>query len=51
MYFSCVVALSYSTQILEDGVIPMTPNDVPIDALVLSSGVIPITPAANEMCL
>ncbi|KAL7139088.1 hypothetical protein ABFS83_09G027800 [Erythranthe nasuta] len=43
------VALSYSTQILEDGVVPMTPNDVPIDALVLSSGVIPITPAANEI--
>ncbi|KAL1566272.1 5-formyltetrahydrofolate cyclo-ligase, mitochondrial [Salvia divinorum] len=45
------VALSYSLQILEDGVIPITPNDVPIDALVSSSGVIPISQAANEMRL
>ncbi|KAI3454569.1 hypothetical protein Pfo_011232 [Paulownia fortunei] len=44
------VALSYSRQILEDGVIPVTPNDVPVDALISSSGVIPISPAANEMC-
>ncbi|PIN05702.1 5-formyltetrahydrofolate cyclo-ligase [Handroanthus impetiginosus] len=44
------VALSYSRQILEDGIIPITPNDVPIDALVSSSGVIPISPAANEFC-
>ncbi|KAH6799036.1 5-formyltetrahydrofolate cycloligase [Perilla frutescens var. frutescens] len=45
------VGLSYSLQILEDGVIPVTPNDIPIDALVSSSGVIPISSAANEMCL
>ncbi|KAL8465278.1 hypothetical protein ACS0TY_034687 [Phlomoides rotata] len=45
------VALSYSWQILEDGVIPITPHDVPIDALVSSSGIIPITPAADEVCL
>ncbi|KAG6386119.1 hypothetical protein SASPL_155009 [Salvia splendens] len=45
------VALSYSLQILEDGVIPITPNDVPIDALVSSTGVIPISQAANEMHL
>ncbi|KAH6798558.1 5-formyltetrahydrofolate cycloligase [Perilla frutescens var. frutescens] len=45
------VALSYSLQILEDGVIPVTPNDIPIDALVSSSGVIPISSAAKEMCL
>ncbi|KAL0342780.1 UNVERIFIED_CONTAM: 5-formyltetrahydrofolate cyclo-ligase, mitochondrial [Sesamum calycinum] len=44
------VALSYSVQILEDGVIPVTPNDVPVDAVVLSSGIIPITPAAVEIC-
>ncbi|GER38534.1 5-formyltetrahydrofolate cyclo-ligase [Striga asiatica] len=44
------VALSYSRQILEDGVIPITPNDVPVDALVLSSGVIPISRAAREVC-
>ncbi|KAL3639538.1 5-formyltetrahydrofolate cyclo-ligase, mitochondrial [Castilleja foliolosa] len=43
------VALSYSSQIVEDGVIPITPNDVFIDALVSPSGVIPITQAANEM--
>ncbi|KAG8379051.1 hypothetical protein BUALT_Bualt07G0048100 [Buddleja alternifolia] len=43
------VALSYSVQILEDGVIPLTPNDVPVDALVSSSGFIPINPLANEM--
>ncbi|XP_051136536.1 5-formyltetrahydrofolate cyclo-ligase, mitochondrial [Andrographis paniculata] len=45
------VALSYSCQILEDGVIPITPNDIPIDALVTSSGVIPISPAADEKCI
>ncbi|KAK6148457.1 hypothetical protein DH2020_019369 [Rehmannia glutinosa] len=43
------VALSYSRQILEDGVIPITPHDVFVDALVSSSGVIPISPAAIEM--
>ncbi|KAL6524386.1 hypothetical protein OROHE_016057 [Orobanche hederae] len=37
--------------ILEDGVIPITPNDVPVDALVSSSGVIPISPAACEIYL
>ncbi|KAK4437154.1 5-formyltetrahydrofolate cyclo-ligase, mitochondrial [Sesamum alatum] len=45
-----LVALSYSVQILEDNVIPVTPNDVPIDALISSSGILPITPAANEIC-
>ncbi|KAG6412252.1 hypothetical protein SASPL_124925 [Salvia splendens] len=45
------LALSYSLQILEDGVIPITPNDVPIDALASSSGVIHISQAANEMRL
>ncbi|KAL3640652.1 5-formyltetrahydrofolate cyclo-ligase, mitochondrial [Castilleja foliolosa] len=45
------VALSYSRQIVEDGVIPITPNDVFIDALVSPSGVIPISQAANEMYL
>jgi len=42
----CLVALSYSVQILDDGVIPITPNDVYIDALVSPAGVIPITSAA-----
>ncbi|XP_015965556.1 5-formyltetrahydrofolate cyclo-ligase, mitochondrial [Arachis duranensis] len=44
------VALSYSEQILDEGVIPMTSSDVPIDALVSPAGVIPITTAAiNRM--
>lgn len=43
-----LVALSYSPQILDEGTIPMTPNDVLIDALVSPSGVIPISPAAFE---
>jgi 5-formyltetrahydrofolate cyclo-ligase len=42
------VALSYSAQIMEEGVIPVNSTDVPIDALVSSSGVIPISPAALE---
>ncbi|KAK9669345.1 hypothetical protein RND81_13G124700 [Saponaria officinalis] len=41
-----LVAMSYSVQILDDGVIPITPNDVDIDALVSPDGIIPITPAA-----
>ncbi|MFS7893357.1 putative 5-formyltetrahydrofolate cyclo-ligase [Helianthus anomalus] len=44
-----LIALSYSVQILEDGVIPLTPSDVFIDALVSPSGLIPITPAAQEI--
>ncbi|KAK6924924.1 5-formyltetrahydrofolate cyclo-ligase [Dillenia turbinata] len=43
-----LVALSYSLQIMDEGVIPLTPNDVPIDALVCPDGVIPISPAALE---
>ncbi|KAJ4911964.1 5-formyltetrahydrofolate cyclo-ligase protein [Raphanus sativus] len=43
-----MVALSYSPQILEDGSIPVTPNDVMIDALVTPSGVVPISPRAIE---
>ncbi|KAK1427163.1 hypothetical protein QVD17_15846 [Tagetes erecta] len=44
-----LVALSYSVQIVEDGVIPLTPSDVFIDALVSPSGYIPITAAAQEI--
>ncbi|KAH1046158.1 hypothetical protein J1N35_036942 [Gossypium stocksii] len=40
------VALSYSVQIMDEEVIPVTPNDVLVDALVSPTGVIPITPAA-----
>ncbi|KAI3822447.1 hypothetical protein L1987_10037 [Smallanthus sonchifolius] len=43
------VALSHSVQIIEDGVIPLTPSDVFIDALVSPSGFIPITSAAQEI--
>nr|CAB3458426.1 unnamed protein product [Digitaria exilis] len=42
------VALSYSVQIMDEGVIPVNSTDVHIDALVTSSGVIPISPAALE---
>ncbi|KAJ1421774.1 NagB/RpiA transferase-like [Sesbania bispinosa] len=41
-----LVALSYSEQILDEGVIPMTSSDVPVDALVSPAGVIPISSAA-----
>ncbi|XP_074316951.1 5-formyltetrahydrofolate cyclo-ligase, mitochondrial [Silene latifolia] len=41
-----LVALSYSVQILEDEAIPITPNDVDIDALVSPAGIIPLTSAA-----
>lgn len=44
------VALSYSVQILDEGTIPLTPNDILVDALVSPSGVIPISPAALEIC-
>ncbi|KAB2063100.1 hypothetical protein ES319_A10G194500v1 [Gossypium barbadense] len=40
------VALSYSVQIMDEEVIPVTPNDVLVDALVSPTGVIPITSAA-----
>ncbi|KAF8664248.1 hypothetical protein HU200_054790 [Digitaria exilis] len=43
-----LVALSYSVQIMDEGVIPVNSTDVHIDALVTSSGVIPISPAALE---
>ncbi|XVF12029.1 hypothetical protein REPUB_Repub08aG0079500 [Reevesia pubescens] len=42
------VALSYSVQIMDEEVIPVTPNDVLVDALVSPSGVIPISLAALE---
>ena len=48
--FCFAVALSYSVQIMDEGVIPVTPNDVPVDALVSPAGVIPITTAAQERC-
>ncbi|KAK7411501.1 hypothetical protein VNO78_02935 [Psophocarpus tetragonolobus] len=45
-----LVALSYSEQILDEGVIPITSSDLPVDALVSPQGVIPISSAAlNRM--
>lgn len=43
-----LVALSYSVQIMDEGIISITLDDVPVDALVSPSGVIPISPAALE---
>ncbi|PQQ08474.1 5-formyltetrahydrofolate cyclo-ligase mitochondrial [Prunus yedoensis var. nudiflora] len=42
-----LVALSYSVQILDEGV-PVTPHDILVDALVSPAGVIPISPAALD---
>lgn len=45
-----LVALSYSLQIIDDGAIPVTLNDLPVDVLVSPAGVIPISQAAlNRM--
>ncbi|KAL5191884.1 5-formyltetrahydrofolate cyclo-ligase, mitochondrial [Glycine soja] len=41
-----LVALSYSEQILDEGLIPMTSSDLPVDALVSPEGVIPISKTA-----
>ncbi|XP_057951803.1 5-formyltetrahydrofolate cyclo-ligase, mitochondrial [Malania oleifera] len=43
-----LVALSYSLQIMDEGVIPVTPNDVSVDVIVSPSGAIPISSAALE---
>ncbi|XP_004138292.1 5-formyltetrahydrofolate cyclo-ligase, mitochondrial [Cucumis sativus] len=43
-----LVALSYSVQIMDEGIIPLTPNDVLVDALVSPSGVIPISSAGLD---
>ncbi|XP_024972512.1 5-formyltetrahydrofolate cyclo-ligase, mitochondrial isoform X2 [Cynara cardunculus var. scolymus] len=45
-----LIALSYSAQILEEGMIPVTPSDIFIDALVSPSGFIPISPVAQQIC-
>lgn len=50
LYFDFAVALSYSLQIMDEGIIPVTPTDVPVDALVSPSGVIPISQAAFDRC-
>ncbi|KAE8124124.1 hypothetical protein FH972_019034 [Carpinus fangiana] len=43
-----LVALSYSLQIMDEGIISVTPNDILVDALVSPTGVIPISQAALE---
>ncbi|KAJ6849520.1 5-formyltetrahydrofolate cyclo-ligase, mitochondrial isoform X1 [Iris pallida] len=43
-----LIALTYSLQIMDDNVIPVTATDILVDALVSPSGVIPISPAALE---
>lgn len=43
-----LVALSYSLQIVDEGVIPITPNDIPVDAIVSPAGVIPTSPVALD---
>ncbi|WCJ36003.1 5-formyltetrahydrofolate cyclo-ligase mitochondrial [Euphorbia peplus] len=43
-----LVALSYSSQLMDEDVIPVTPRDVLVDALVTPSGVIPISHSASE---
>nr|AFK40891.1 unknown [Medicago truncatula] len=43
-----LVVLSYSQQILDDGVIPVTSTDIPVDALVSPESVIPISSAAFD---
>ncbi|KHG04591.1 5-formyltetrahydrofolate cyclo-ligase [Gossypium arboreum] len=45
-----LVALSYSVQIIEDGGIPITPFDIPMDALVSPAGFVPISGAALRRC-
>ncbi|XP_019170693.1 PREDICTED: 5-formyltetrahydrofolate cyclo-ligase, mitochondrial-like [Ipomoea nil] len=44
-----LVALAYSIQVVEEGAIPITPNDVPVDALVSPAGFIPISPIAKKL--
>ncbi|XVE84959.1 hypothetical protein DITRI_Ditri17bG0053700 [Diplodiscus trichospermus] len=41
-----LVALSYSVQIMEEGAIPVTPFDIPVDALVSPAGFTPINTSA-----
>lgn len=42
------VGLSYSLQIIDEGAIAVTSNDVSVDALVTPAGYIPISSAALE---
>ncbi|KAI8021766.1 hypothetical protein LOK49_LG03G00382 [Camellia lanceoleosa] len=44
-----LVALSYSLQIVDEGAIAITHNDVPVDAIVPPAGFIPTSLAATKM--
>ena len=48
LYLAMAVALAYSAQIVDEGVIPADLHDFPVDALVSSSGTIPISAAALQ---
>ncbi|GKC66179.1 5-formyltetrahydrofolate cyclo-ligase, mitochondrial [Tanacetum coccineum] len=48
---SLLIGLSFSMQIIEDDVIPVTETDILMDALVSPSGFIPISPKANRLVL
>lgn len=43
-----LVGLSYSLQVIDEGAIAVTSNDVSVDALVTPAGYIPISSAALE---
>ncbi|CAA6662860.1 unnamed protein product [Spirodela intermedia] len=43
-----LVALAYSAQVVDEGIIPVTLHDVPVDALVSPSGTVPISAAALQ---
>ena len=47
-FFLVAVAVAYAVQIMDKDAIPVTPNDVPVDALVSPAGFIPISPVATE---
>ncbi|XP_016494714.1 5-formyltetrahydrofolate cyclo-ligase, mitochondrial isoform X1 [Nicotiana tabacum] len=44
-----LVALAYSIQIVDEGAMATTPNDVPVDALVSPAGFSPISPVALKL--
>ncbi|KMZ61108.1 putative 5-formyltetrahydrofolate cyclo-ligase [Zostera marina] len=43
-----LVSLAYSVQIMDEGVIPITQDDFPVDAIVCPSGVIQVDPAIER---
>ncbi|XP_021294636.1 5-formyltetrahydrofolate cyclo-ligase, mitochondrial-like [Herrania umbratica] len=45
-----LIGLSYSVQIMEEGAMPVTPFDIPVDALVSPAGFTPTSTAALRRC-